>query len=87
MHDMDSQVTLRLPEGLMAKLDRMARQMRRNRSEVIRLALEQFLAAEVEIIDKPYDRMRGLIGSFESGVADLGERHREHLIRRLRDAG
>ena len=79
---MDSQLTLRLPGELADKLGRSAKRLRRKRSDVVRLALEQFLDSEPEI--RPVERVRDLLGSVESGVPDLGQRHREHLIRRLR---
>ena len=79
---MDSQLTLRLPGELANKLGRSAKRLRRKRSDVVRLALEQFLEAEPEI--RPVERVRDLLGSIESGVPDLGQHHREHLIRRLR---
>lgn len=79
---MESQLTLRLPGALASKLDRSAKRLKRKRSDVVRLALEQFLDAEPEI--RPVERVRDLLGSIESGVPDLGQRHREHLIRRLR---
>ena len=79
---MESQLTLRLPAALAAKLERSARRLKRKRSDVVRQALEQFLDAEPEV--RPIDRVRDLLGSVETGVSDLGQRHREHLIRRLR---
>jgi metal-responsive CopG/Arc/MetJ family transcriptional regulator len=79
---MESQLTLRLPQALAGKLDRSAKRLRRKRSDVVRLALEQFLEAEPET--RPIERVRDLIGAVESGVPDLGQHHREHLIRRLR---
>jgi metal-responsive CopG/Arc/MetJ family transcriptional regulator len=79
---MESQLTLRLPGALAGKLDRSAKRLKRKRSDVVRLALEQFLDAEPEI--RPAERVRDLLGSIESGVPDLGQRHREHLIQRLR---
>ncbi len=79
---MESQLTLRLPGALADKLERSARRLRRKRSDVVRLALEQFLDTEPEV--RPIDRVRDLLGRIESGVPDLGQRHREHLIRRLR---
>jgi predicted DNA-binding protein len=79
---MESQLTLRLPGTLSKKLERSARRLRRKRSDVVRLALEQFLGAEPDI--RPVERVRDLLGRVESGVPDLGQRHREHLIRRLR---
>ena len=79
---MESQLSLRLPEALANKLERSARRLRRKRSDVMRLALEQFLDAELDI--RPIERVRDLLGRVESGIPDLGQRHREHLIRRLR---
>ena len=79
---MDSQLTLRLPAELADKLGRSAKRLRRKRSDMVRLALEQFLDSEPEI--RPVERVRDLLGRVESGLPDLGQRHREHLIRRLR---
>ena len=83
---MESQLTLRLPADLAGKLELSAKRLKRKRSDVVRLALGQFLEAE-PAANKPFrpvDRVRDLIGSVESGVPDLGQRHREHLIARLR---
>ncbi len=79
---MDQQLTLRLPADLAARLDRTAKRLQRKRSEVIRLALEQYLAVETD--GKPIERVRDLLGSVESGVSDLGQHHREYLLRRLK---
>jgi predicted DNA-binding protein len=79
---MESQLTLRLPSTLNEKLERTAARLKRKRSDVVRLALEQFLDTEPEI--RPIERVRDLLGKVESGVPDLGQNHREHLIRRLR---
>jgi metal-responsive CopG/Arc/MetJ family transcriptional regulator len=79
---MESQITLRLPEHLAERLDRAAKRQRRKRSDVVRQALELFLDVEPEV--RPVERVRDLLGSVESGIPDLGQRHREHLIQRLR---
>jgi len=80
---MEQQLTVRLPLALAEKLDRSAARLRRKRSEVVRIALEQFLDTEVN--SRPIERVRDLLGSIKSGVPDLGQRHREHLLKRLRD--
>ena len=49
----------------------------------MRLALERYL--DVEIEQRPIERVRDLLGQIESGVPDLGQHHREYLLRRLRD--
>ena len=79
---MDSQLTLRLPGELADRLGRPAKRMQRKRSDVVRLALGQFLDSEPEV--RPIERVRDLLGGIESGVRDLGQHHRENLIRRLR---
>jgi len=79
---MESQLTLRLPAALAEKLERSARRLKRKRSDVVRLALEQFLDTEPDV--RPTERVRDLLGRVESGVPDLGQRHRDYLIRRLR---
>jgi hypothetical protein len=82
---MDNQLTLRIPASLAQKLDREARRLRRKRSDLVRLALEEFLVRPGDTPPvRPVTRVRDLLGSIESGVPDLGQHHREHLLRRLR---
>ena len=79
---MERQLTLRLPAALAVKLERSARRLRRKRSAVVRQALEKFLDTQPEV--RPIERVRDLLGSIASGRPDLGQRHRDYLIRRLR---
>ena len=79
---MDAQLTLRLPAELADKLERAALRQKRKRSDVVRQALEQFLDNKPE--GQPADKVRDLLGSIESGIPDLGQRHREYLVQRLR---
>ncbi len=82
---MERQLTLRLPAALARRLERAAREMRRRRSEVVRLALEQFLEGSgAEPRARPVELVRDLLGSLESGLSDLGQRHRDYLTRRLK---
>jgi len=80
---MEYRLTLRLSADLAGRLDRAARRLERKRSEIVRLALEQFLSAEVET--RPIEHVRDLLGRVESGLPDLGQRHRDYLVGRLRD--
>jgi len=84
---MDRQLTLRMSANLATKLDKVARHTRRRRSEIVRLALEQFLD-EVDTKEdrRPIELVRDLLGSIESSVPDLGQRHRDYLLKRLRRA-
>jgi predicted DNA-binding protein len=80
---MEHQLTLRLSADLSERLDLAAKRLARKRSDVVRLALEQFLSTQVET--RPIEQVRDLLGRVESGVPDLGQRHREYLLKRVRD--
>jgi len=78
---MQSQITVRLSEDLTEQIDYFAKRLRRKRSDIVRLALEKYIS-ETEVLEetRPYDQVKGLIGSVSSGIPNLGEAHREHLI-------
>jgi len=75
------QLTVRLPEDLSRSLEAAAMRMRRKRSEVVRMALEQFLHSKS--LEPAAARVASLLGSVETGVADLAERHREYVLESL----
>jgi hypothetical protein len=77
-----SQITIRLPDGLRRALEERALRMGRRPSEIVRMALGEYL--RVEPARKPAALVEDLIGSLASGVADLAERHREYLLESLR---
>jgi len=80
------QISLRLPEPLLKRIDREARKRRVRRSDLVRQALEAFLDGETASIGgRPYDLIRDLAGSLSGGPPDLGERHREYLRGLIRD--
>jgi Arc/MetJ-type ribon-helix-helix transcriptional regulator len=81
MHD---QVTVRLPEDLSRALRAASRRMQRKNSEIVRIALREFLGASRASGARPADRVKGLLGSLDSGVPDLAERHRAYVIESLR---
>lgn len=82
---MTRQLNVRLPDNLWTRLTWAAKRAGRKRSDIVRLALERFLSGPaVHTQSRPVDFVRDLLGSVESGLPDLGEGHREHLVRRLR---
>ena len=81
---MQDQITVRLPGDLNRALRRMARQLRRKNSDVVRMALDAYLQVGERTGRRPAERVRSLIGSLASGVPDLAERHREYVIEALR---
>jgi Arc/MetJ-type ribon-helix-helix transcriptional regulator len=81
---MKGQLTVRLSDELEAGVETLARKLRRKRSDVVRIALERLLLEEEGAAgDTPYERVKDLLGSVESGIADLGSNHREHLKSRF----
>jgi metal-responsive CopG/Arc/MetJ family transcriptional regulator len=82
---MQSQLTVRLPEDLDREVADAAKRLRRKRSDIVRLALEQFLR-EPHVAEEqaPYGKVKHLLGVVKSGVPDLGSAHREHLVKRIK---
>lgn len=82
---MQAQLTVRLPEDINRELAEYARRMRLKRSDIVRMALERFFSEpQVREGQSPYGRVKHLVGSLQSGISDLGSRHRAHLIRRIK---
>jgi metal-responsive CopG/Arc/MetJ family transcriptional regulator len=77
---MSTQLTVRLPDDLGRSLKRASRQMQRKPSEVVRLALREFLSTTATRPGRPADRVRRLIGSLESGIPDLASKHRAYIL-------
>lgn len=80
---MESQLTVRLPADLADALARASRKSGRKNSDIVRAALREYLNAPPSAGPRPAERVRALIGSLDSGVADLAEQHREYLIESL----
>lgn len=82
---MNSQMTVRLPDALEKDISMLAKKLRLKRADIVRMALERFVKeAEVEEESSPYDRVMSLLGSVSSGIPDLGQSHREHLLRKFK---
>ncbi|MBI2930121.1 MAG: hypothetical protein HYY16_00595 [Planctomycetes bacterium] len=80
MRDLTRQIVARIPRELDVRLRRRARATRRRPSEIVRLALEAYLA---EPSGRVHDRVRDLIGILSGGPADLST-NRETLLKALR---
>ncbi len=81
---METQLTVRLPADLTDALARASRKSGRRNSDIVRAALREYLNARPAGAGlRPAERVRALIGSLDSGVADLAEQHREYLLESL----
>ena len=81
---MESQLTIRLPDDLSGALEQACRQSGRKASDIVRAALREYLNAPKASGLRPAERVRGLIGSLDSGLPDLAEQHRKYIIESLK---
>jgi metal-responsive CopG/Arc/MetJ family transcriptional regulator len=81
---MESQLTIRIPSDLRDALDRASRRTGLKNSELVRQALRSYLETSTDRQRPPAARVRHLVGSLESGIPDLAERHREYVIESLK---
>jgi len=82
---MQAQLTVRLPEDLEREVSNYAKKLRLKRSDIVRMALERFLQESyVREESAPYEKVSGLIGAVSSGIPDLGNDHRKHLVKRIK---
>ena len=79
------QITIRMPDEDISRIDQLAKSMGLKKSDVTRLAIRKFLDAnKLENLPSLYDRAKNLIGVVESGLPDLGLNHRKHLINKIK---
>lgn len=84
MYAMEDQVTVRFPHELSKALKKKAAQMQRKPSEVVRMAVAEFLQMSDVPVESPAKRVKHLIGSLETGIPDLAVRHRAYILKKLR---
>ncbi len=83
LHYMDTQLTVRIPRQLRAALYRASQAAGLRNSDVVRRALQSYLALPDECDKRPAERVRDLIGCLDSGIPDLAENHRKYIIESL----
>lgn len=84
---MGDRLTVRLPEELGRALRAAPVRTHRNSSEIVRLALRDYLDLTGEAAVRPADRVRGLLGSLESGTPDLAACNLGDLLESSRPGG
>lgn len=82
---MQAQLTVRLTDDLNKGVAALAKKLHLKRADIVRMALQKFFeGVEKEEEGSPYEKVHDLLGSLCSGIPDLGEAHREHLIKKFR---
>jgi antitoxin component of RelBE/YafQ-DinJ toxin-antitoxin module len=81
------QFTVRLPDDYKGKVATAAKRMGLKKSDIARLALKQFLDEHFSKDSRtPFEKVKHLLGSTESGIKDLGQEHRRYLVAKIRKA-
>lgn len=81
------QLTIRMPDEQMLRIENIANKMGLKKSDITRMALKNFIEEYSDSTVKPFVKVKHLLGVVESGVPDLGQRHRNHLIKKIKGAG
>ncbi|OGL44157.1 MAG: hypothetical protein A2161_19150 [Candidatus Schekmanbacteria bacterium RBG_13_48_7] len=79
------QFTVRMTDEYREKIDILAKKMGLKKSDIARLAIKQFIEENIDDeTNHPFQKVRNLVGSVESGIKDLGQSHREYIIQNMR---
>lgn len=84
---MAERLTFRLPDELGHALRTAAVRTRCKMSEIVRLALRDYLGPSGVKPVRPADQVRHLLGSLQSGSPDLGPRGRDDVLESIRRGG
>ena len=80
------QLTIRIPDEYSSRIDKLTKKLGLKKSDIARLALKEFLDENsAEEKKKPFDKIKHLLGTAESNIEDLGQRHRDYLIQRIKN--
>jgi len=75
------QLTIRMPKEYLIQIDQIAKSTGLKKSDITRMAIKNFIEKHGDEEDlNLYTKSKGLIGVVESGIPDLGQNHRKHLI-------
>ena len=79
------QLTIRIPEEYFSKIEQIAKSSGLKKSDIARMAIRKFLEeySGDENTDL-YSKAKRLVGVVESGISDLGQNHRDHLIKKIK---
>ena len=78
------QLTIRMPEEQMTMIEYIAKKMELKKSDVTRIALKKFIEEYNDSTEKPFTKVKHLLGIVESGIPDLGQRHRDYLVKKIK---
>ena len=79
------QITIRMPKEHILKIEELAKKMGLKKSDITRMAIKSYINGfEDNPRNSGFAKARHLIGVVESGVPDLGQNHKKHLVDKIR---
>jgi len=74
-----------MPDEYEEKINALAKELGLKKSDIVRLAIRRFADEDLPVNEKtPFQKVRDLLGTAESGISDLGRRHRDYLVEKIR---
>ncbi len=82
---MSTQLVVRMPDDLAEAIEQIAKRMARKRSDVVRIALQQFVKWAGPVYQREAKK-HGLkyLGSLDTGIPDLAINHRKYVLEALK---
>ena len=82
---LNMQLTIRMPDEHLFKIEKLAKHMGLKKSDIARMAIKKYISDnEIREEVSPYEKAKHLLGIVESGVTNLGQNHRRHLIKKIK---
>ena len=79
------QITIRMPEKYLFKIEQIAKASGLKKSDITRMAIRKFLEdySNEEETDL-FSKAKRFIGVVDSGISDLGQNHRDYLVKKIK---
>ncbi len=75
------QWVVKVPDSLVRALDARAKRLARTRSEVVRMAIQQYMdMPDGKKMERASEKIENYFGSVDSGIPDLATQHRKYII-------
>jgi len=78
------QLTVRIADEQMLRITNIAKKMGLKKTDVTRIAIKKFIEEYGDNEEKPYAKIKHLIGIAESGLPGLGQHHRNYLLKKIK---
>lgn len=78
------QITIRMPDEYLTRINRIAKKTGLKKSDITRIAIKKFIEEYPDDESTPFNKARDLLGVADSGISDLGRNHRKYMIEKIK---